>query len=55
MHQDGAYTTQTIQYGNVEIIVYRPILDDDERKKREEAVKRALLPIGKEMAEKGLI
>ena len=55
MTQEGQYTAHTIQYGNVEIIVYRPILTDDERKKREETVKRALVPIGKEMAQKGMI
>lgn len=47
MPQDGKYTAHTMQYGNVEIIVYRPILDDDERKKRERAIERALTIYGK--------
>lgn len=43
------YTTNTYRHGNVEIVVYRPVLDDKERQKREEAVKRALVCVGKDM------
>lgn len=34
---DG-WTTTTMQYKNATLIVHRPILTDEERKKREEAV-----------------
>ena len=38
----------TYQYGNVEIVVYRPALDDKERQKREEALRRAVAAYGRE-------
>jgi hypothetical protein len=41
--------TTTLVYGNVEIVVYRPILTEEERKKREAVVHRALVQFGKEM------
>lgn len=49
MPQDQAYTTHTYQHGNIEIVVYRPILEDDERKKREKNLERALMEYGKAM------
>ena len=41
--------TYTLFDGRVEVVVYRPILDDHERQKREEQVKRAVALYGKEM------
>ena len=41
--------TYTLFDGRVEAVVYRPILDDHERKKREEQVKRAMALVGREM------
>ena len=46
------YQTHTYQYGNVEIVVYRPVLDDRTRRKQEEVVKRTLASIGREMAKR---
>ena len=43
------YTTHTYRYGCAEIVVYRPILDDKERQKREETLRRALNRFGKAM------
>lgn len=40
--------TNTYVYGNVEIVVHRPGLDDKERHKREEALRRAVMAFGKE-------
>ena len=34
--------TTTLVYGNVEIVVYRPILTEEERKKREAVVHRMI-------------
>lgn len=34
-------------HGNAEIVVYRPVLDDKERKKREAEIIRALEDFGK--------
>lgn len=42
-------TTTTHFFGDVEIVVYRPILTAEERKKREAVVKNALVQFGKEM------
>lgn len=39
--------TNTYQYGLVEIVVHRPILDEKERKKREETLRRAVEAYGK--------
>ena len=39
--KDG-YQTKTMQIGNCTVRVHRPILDDQERAKREEQVKDAL-------------
>ena len=39
--KDG-YKTKTMQIGNCTVRVHRPILDDQERAKREEQVKDAL-------------
>ena len=36
------YRTMTVQVGNCTATVHRPILDDQERAKREEAVRQAL-------------
>ena len=35
-------------YGNVEIVGYRPVLDEKERKKREAVIVRALTEFGKD-------
>ena len=40
-------TTNTYQLGNVEIVVHRPALDDKERLKREETLRRAVTAYGK--------
>lgn len=40
--------TNTYEYGHVEIVVHRPGLDDKERQKREEALRRAVMVFGKE-------
>lgn len=45
----GGMTTTTHVFGDVEIVVYRPILTAEERKKREAVVKNALVQFGKEM------
>jgi len=42
-------TTTTHFFGDVEIVVHRPILTAEERKKREAVVKNALVQFGKEM------
>ena len=44
-------TVAYLTHGNAEIVVYRPILDDKERKKREDNLKRALAVFGKAMIE----
>lgn len=36
------YRTKFVQFDNCTIEINRPILDDDEREKREETVRRAL-------------
>ena len=41
------YTTKTIQVGNCTVIVRRPILTDEERKKAEEGIIQALRCFGK--------
>lgn len=43
--------TTTYKYGCAEIVVHRPVLDDQERQKREAAVKRALACFGKAQIE----
>lgn len=43
------YTTQTITAKNFTITIHKPILDDSERKKREQEVINALERFGKEM------
>lgn len=35
-------------HGNAEIVVYRPVLDEKERKKREAEIVRALTEFGKD-------
>lgn len=40
-------STNTYRRGNVEIVVYRPSLTDDERRKREETLRRAMTAFGK--------
>lgn len=40
--------TNTYEYGLVEIVVHRPALDDKERQKREDALRRAVAAFGKE-------
>ena len=42
MEQVNTYT-----YGNVEIVVHRPVIDDKERIKREETLRRAVAAFGK--------
>ena len=46
--------TNTYQYGNVEIVVHRPALEDKERRKREEALRRAVMVFGKETIRKAV-
>lgn len=41
--------TNTYIYGLCEIVVTRPALDDKERRKREDTLRRALTVYGKEM------
>ena len=41
--------TNAYTYGLVEIVVHRPHIDDQERQKREAALKRVLATVGKEM------
>ena len=41
--------TNTYTYGLAEIVVHRPALDDKERRKREDTLRRALTAYGKEM------
>lgn len=43
------YRTTVLQVGNCTIEINRPILDDTERRKREDAVKQALTHFGKEV------
>ena len=43
------YQTNTYRRGNVEIVVHRPVLDDQARRKQEENIKRALVCMGKAM------
>ena len=43
------YRTKTMQFGNCEVTVHRPILDEQERAKREEAVIQALASFGRAM------
>lgn len=45
---DG-YRTKTIKVGNCTIEINRPILDDAERAKREDAVRHALMNFGRSM------
>ena len=45
---DG-YRTREIKVGNCTVEINRPILDDTERRKREEAVIQALAHFGKEV------
>ena len=40
--QKEGYYTKTIQVGNCTVTVHRPILDDQERARREEQVRDAL-------------
>ena len=40
-HRDGYYS-KTLQINNCTVTVHRPILDDQERAKREEQVRNAL-------------
>ncbi len=49
MPQDGEYTKETFFFGNCEVIVYRPILDEETRKKREKTLERALAEYGRAM------
>ena len=44
-------TVTYLTHGNAEIVVYRPILDDKERKKREANLQRALAAFGRAMVE----
>lgn len=41
--------TNSYIYGHIEIVVHRPGLDDKERHKREEALRRAVTAYGKAM------
>ena len=46
---DRQYKTNTYESEFFSIVVHRPVLDDPERKKREENLKRAVAYCGKEM------
>lgn len=46
--------TNTYQYGLIEIVVHRPALDDKERQKREETLRRAVTAFGKETIRKAV-
>lgn len=46
--------TNTYQFGLVEIVVHRPVLDDKERQKREDALRLALTAFGKETMRKAV-
>ena len=46
-YREGHYT-KTLNINNCTVRVHRPILDDQERAKREDAVKQALIQFGKE-------
>lgn len=41
--------TNTYTYGLCEIVVHRPALDDKERHKREDTLRRAVAAFGKEL------
>ena len=42
------------KFGLVEIVVHRPVLDDKERHKREEVLRRALTAFGKDTIRKAV-
>lgn len=44
---DQKYTTETFQHGNAVIVVYRPVLDEETRARREKEVVRALAQYGR--------
>lgn len=46
---DCRYQTSTYERGFVSFVVHRPVLDDQERQKREENLKRAVACCGKSM------
>lgn len=52
--QDEYYLSNTHTYGNITVNVYRPILTEAERKKREEAVKEELGRYGRALVDAGL-
>lgn len=41
------YRTKTIKVGNCTVEINRPILTDEERQRREDAVRQALMSFGK--------
>ena len=43
------YYSKKVQIGNCTAIIHRPILDNEERLRREEAVRQALVQVGKEL------
>lgn len=45
--EETKYTTRTIRLPNCTVIINRPILTDEERKKAEERVKQALSCFGR--------
>ncbi len=47
MAENGMIVTH-YTHGNAEIVVYRPVLDEKERKKREDVIVRALTEYGKD-------
>ena len=50
MAAERSYTeTTTYQHGYATVVVYRPMLDEKERKKREDNLCRAIALMGKEM------
>ena len=43
------WTTETLQHGAVTLIIHRPILTDQERVKREQAIRHTLAHIAPQM------
>ena len=46
------WTTKTLQHGAVTLIIRRPILTDQEREKREQAIRHTLAHIAPKMKER---
>ena len=53
--QDIYKEPKEIKYGNAIICIYAPVLNDEERKRREANLKNTLRIVGKEMYKKGML